>query len=146
MEKFCAMPCSATQSCPTLCSHVDYSLPGSSVHGVSQARILEWVAVSSSEGSSQPGDQIHISCIGRQVLFHRATCEALNGKITLSKLVHFQPCYSLVNLAAEGRKVVKKSTERATDPGREKRRPTVKYHKTLYIIRTRMIPQFSEAY
>ena len=52
----------------------------------------------------------------------------------------------MVNLDVEGRKVVKKSTERATDPGREKIRPTIKYHKTLYIIRTRMIPQFSEAY
>ena len=84
--------------------------------GIFQARILEWIAISSSRGSSQPRDQIHISCIGRQVLYHRA-----NGKITLSKLVDFQPCYSLVNLGAEGRKVMKKSAKRATDPGREKR-------------------------
>ena len=116
MEKVHAVPCSVTQSCPTLCNHMDYSLPGSSVHGISQARILEWMAISSSRGSSQPRDQIHISCIGRQVLYHRA-----NGKITLSKLVDFQPCYSLVNLGAEGRKVMKKSAKRATDPGREKR-------------------------
>ena len=39
------------QSCPTLCDPVDYSLPGSSVHGIFQARILEWVAVSFSRGS-----------------------------------------------------------------------------------------------
>ena len=41
-----------SQSCPTLCDPMDYSLPGSSVHGISQARILEWVATSYSRGSS----------------------------------------------------------------------------------------------
>ena len=48
----------------------DYSLPGSSVHGISLARILEWIAISSSRGSSQPGDQTHVSCISRQILYH----------------------------------------------------------------------------
>ena len=42
------------QSCPTLCDPVDCSLPGSSVHGILQARILEWVTISFSRGSSQP--------------------------------------------------------------------------------------------
>ena len=42
------------QSCPTLCDPMDCSPPGSSVHGVFQARILEWVAISFSRGSSQP--------------------------------------------------------------------------------------------
>ena len=41
-------------SCLTLCSPMDYSLPGSSIHGVLQARILEWVAIPFSRGSSQP--------------------------------------------------------------------------------------------
>ena len=41
-----------TQSCPTLCDPVDCSPPGSSVHGILQARILEWVAISFSRGSS----------------------------------------------------------------------------------------------
>ena len=50
-----------TQSCPTLCDHKDYSPPGSSVHGISQARILEWIAISFSKGSSQPRDQIQVS-------------------------------------------------------------------------------------
>ena len=61
------------QTCPTLCDPMDYSLPGSSVQGILQARILEWVAISSSRGSSQPRDQTYISyvsCIGRQVLHH----------------------------------------------------------------------------
>ena len=45
-----------TQSCPTLCDPMDYSLQGSSVHGIYQARILEWVAISSPKGSPQPRD------------------------------------------------------------------------------------------
>ena len=49
-ERRCA--CSLTQSCPTLCNPVDCSLPGSSAHGTFQARILEWVAISFSRGSS----------------------------------------------------------------------------------------------
>ena len=58
------------QSCPTPCDPVDYSLPGSSVHGILQAKILECVAILSSRGSSQPRDQTRISCISRQVLYH----------------------------------------------------------------------------
>ena len=58
------------QSCPTLCDPTDYSLPGSSVHRISQARILERVAISFSRGSSWPRDPTRISwasCIGRWV-------------------------------------------------------------------------------
>ena len=50
-------------SCPTLCVPMDYSPPGSSVHGILQARILEWVAISCSRGSSQPRDQTCVCCI-----------------------------------------------------------------------------------
>ena len=59
-----------TKSHLMLCDFVDCSPPGSSVHGISQARILEWVAVSFSRGPSQPRDPTHISCTGRHVLFH----------------------------------------------------------------------------
>ena len=52
-----------TQSCLTLCDPVDHSPPGSSVHGILQARILEWVAISFSRGSSQPRDRTQVSCI-----------------------------------------------------------------------------------
>ena len=52
-----------TQSCPTLCDPMDCSLQGSSVHGILQARILEWVVMPFSRGSSWPRDQTHISCI-----------------------------------------------------------------------------------
>ena len=49
------------QSCPTLYNPVDYSLPGSSIHWILQARILEWVAISSARGSSPPRDQTQVS-------------------------------------------------------------------------------------
>ena len=61
------------QSCPTFCDPVDCSPQGSSVHGILQTRMLEWVAVPSSRGSSPPRDWTHVSyvsCIGRQVLYH----------------------------------------------------------------------------
>ena len=51
------------QSCPTLCDPMDCSLPGSSVHGIFQAVVLEWIAISFSKGSSQPRDRTQVSCI-----------------------------------------------------------------------------------
>ena len=68
--------CLVAKSCPTLCDSVDCGLPGSSVHGISQARILDWVAICFSRRSSQPKDRTCVSCIGRQVLYHRATRKA----------------------------------------------------------------------
>ena len=54
---------SVAQSCPTLCDHMDCSLPGSSVHGILQARILEWVAISFSRRSSWLRDWTPVSRI-----------------------------------------------------------------------------------
>ena len=74
-----AVLCLVAQSCPTLCSPVDCSPPGSSVRRIFQARILEKVAISYSRGSSQPRDQTQVSCvscIGRWILYHCATWEA----------------------------------------------------------------------
>ena len=51
------------QSCPTLCDPMDGSLPGSSLHGILQARVLEWVAISFSRGSSRPRDRAQVSLI-----------------------------------------------------------------------------------
>ena len=51
------------QLCPTLCSPLDCNPPGSSVHGILQARILKWVAISYSMGSSWPRDRTQVSCI-----------------------------------------------------------------------------------
>ena len=52
-----------TESGSPLCDPTDYSPPGSSVHGIPQARILEWAAISFSRGSSQPRGQTQVSCI-----------------------------------------------------------------------------------
>ena len=68
--------CSVTQSCPTLCNSMDCSLPGSSAHWIFPARILEWVAISSSRVSSRFKDQTYASCLGRQILYYWATREA----------------------------------------------------------------------
>ena len=51
------------QSCPTLCDPMDCSLSGSSVHGIFQARVLQWIAISFSRGSSRPRNQTQVSCI-----------------------------------------------------------------------------------
>ena len=53
----CVSTCS--QSCPTLCDSMDYSSPGSSIHGIFQAKILEWVDISFSKESSRPRGQAH---------------------------------------------------------------------------------------
>ena len=66
--------CVCSQWCPILCDPVDCSPPGSSVHGVSQARILEWVAISFSRGSSQPRDQTSISCPSRWIVYTQKRC------------------------------------------------------------------------
>ena len=57
----CAVLCLVAQLCPTLCDPMDCNLSGSSVHGIFQARILEWVAMPSSRGSSQFRNQTGVS-------------------------------------------------------------------------------------
>ena len=69
---------------------MDGNLPGCSVHGVLQARILEWVAITSSRGSSQPRDRtlvFYASCIGRQILYHLSIWEALPKAVDIYKNV-----------------------------------------------------------
>ena len=65
------------QSCPSLCDPVDCSPPGSSVHGIIQARILEWVAISFSRGSSRPRDRTQVSRIADRRFNLWATREAV---------------------------------------------------------------------
>ena len=60
--------CSVLQSCPTLCSLMDYSLPGSSVHWILQTRRVEWVVIPISRGSSLPRDPTWVSCIAGRFL------------------------------------------------------------------------------
>ena len=66
--------CLVTKLCLTLFS-MDFGLPDTSVHGISQARILEWSAISFSRGSFWLRDWTNIFCIGRQILYHWATRE-----------------------------------------------------------------------
>ena len=69
--------CLVAKSCPALCNPMNCSPPGSSIRGIFQAGILEWVAISFSRGSSQCRDQTCISYLARRILFHWATWEAL---------------------------------------------------------------------
>ena len=66
-----------TELCLTLCDPMDYRFPGSSVHETLQARILEWVAISFSRGSSQPRNRTQVSCIVGRFLTIWATRETL---------------------------------------------------------------------
>ena len=71
--RFFSLMWSVTQLYPTFCGPMHCSLSGSSVHGNFQTRILEWVAISYSRGSSRPKDQTHVSCIshtGGWILYH----------------------------------------------------------------------------
>ena len=71
------MKCSeVTQSCPTLCDPMDCSLPGASVHGIFQATVLEWVAISFSRGSSRPREWTRVSRIAGRCFNLWATREA----------------------------------------------------------------------
>ena len=100
------------QSCPTLCDPMNCSPPGSSVHGIFQARILAWVAICYARGSSLPRDRTHlscVSCIDRQILYPWATWEALlvtylpkcNLLIFLSVLLNYSQ--SPANVFLDGR-------------------------------------------
>ena len=75
------------QSYPTVCDPMDCSLEGTTVHGMLHARILEWVAISSSKGSSWPRDWTHVSyvsCIGKRVLYHHDLEEILPDSKSIS--------------------------------------------------------------
>ena len=97
--------CSVAQSCLTFCDPMDYSLPGSSVHGILQARILEWVTVYSSRGSSCLRDRTcvsRVSCIAGSLyhLSHQRSLDQLlfrsfkerGLKYDLAVYGHFFPC------------------------------------------------------
>ena len=85
----CEKQSKVAQSCPTLCDPMDCSLPRSSVHGIFQARVMEWVAISFSRGSSQPRDQTWVSCIvGR-----RFTIWATREDITLWLISNYYLAY-----------------------------------------------------
>ena len=81
-----------TQSCPTLCDPEDWSLPGSSVYGILQARKLEWVAISFSRGSSRPRDGTQVSSIAGRLFTIWATWDLHVAAATAKSL---QSCLTL---------------------------------------------------
>ena len=89
--------CSVAESCPVLCDPMDCSPPGSSAHGIFQARILQWVAISFSRGSSWIRDQTHVSCIGRWILYHWATREALIWLLMFWAFYFFQLYWGILD-------------------------------------------------
>ena len=72
-----------TQSCLTLCHPMDCGLPDSSVHGIFQARVLEWVAISFCRGFFRPRDWTQVSCIADRPFTIWVTREAPKVKVSL---------------------------------------------------------------
>ena len=83
-----------TQWCLTLCDHIDCHPPGSSVHGIFQATMLEKVAISFSRGSSRPRDQTRASCFAGRHFTVGATREAQTNPIITEMLID-KPCQNL---------------------------------------------------
>ena len=79
LPSLCESENEVAQSCPTLCNPMDCSLPGFSVHGIFQARVLEWVAISFSRGSSWPRNRTQVSCIAGRRFTLWATRKADSG-------------------------------------------------------------------
>ena len=79
------------QSCPTLCDPMDWGLPGSSFHGVFQARILEWIAIPLSRGLSWPRDRTWVSRIAGRLFTVWATRE---DWISIGKKINFDPSFT----------------------------------------------------
>ena len=93
----------AAQSCPTLCDPMDCSPPGSSVHGISQTRILEWSAISFFRGAAQTMDQAHVSCLAGRFFTVWSTREAqgkgrvISNKIKYSVMINTSSLILFVN-------------------------------------------------
>ena len=105
-SSLCVCVCVCTQSCPTLCNPIHCSLPGSSLCGTLQARILEQFAISFSRGSSWPRDWTLISWIsytGRWSLYHWVTWEAP------SKLIQYH--ISVFIFVSQGTKACKQASK-----------------------------------
>ena len=77
-----------TQSCPTLCNRMDCNLPSSAVHGILQASVLEWVAISFTRGSSRPRNRTQVSLIGGRCFTTWATREVLSVKARVQEFRH----------------------------------------------------------
>ena len=90
-----------SQSCLTLCDPMDYRLPGSSTRGILQARIMQWVAISFSRGSSQCRDGTWFSYTAGRFFTDRATREAqhthINTLKTKQNVLFFHLCIPIVS-------------------------------------------------
>ena len=88
------------QSCPSLCDPMDCSLLCSSVHGIFQARVLEWVAISFSKGSSWPRDRTQVSrTVGRRFTWLNSLTKST--PLPQTQTHHFYICSALLHLALE---------------------------------------------
>ena len=108
------------QSCLTLCNPMDCNPPGSSVHGIFQARILEWLAISFSGGSSWPRDQTWascISCIGRQILYQLSHWRSPWEQVIL--WLHFQNINSKIKLLGISRQQLVSIKPQARGPSEQ---------------------------
>ena len=83
--------CLVAKLCPTLCNLMDYSPPGSHVHGISQARILEWVAISFFRVSSRPRDWTGVSCLAGRFFTAKPPGKPYNS-IIFSLIVKWDKC------------------------------------------------------
>ena len=86
---------SVAQSCPAVCNPMDCSLPGSSVHGILQARILEWVAISSSRGSSWPREWTRVSCSAGRFFTVEESVALCSGSSKATGLVYLTLSWGL---------------------------------------------------
>ena len=87
------MKVKVAQLCLTLCNPMDCSPPGSSIHGTLQARTLEWVAIPSSKGSSQPSDRTQVSCLASDSLLFEPP-EKVNISLLHNSTISFLGIYS----------------------------------------------------
>ena len=113
------------QSCRLFGTPMDCSPPGSSVHGIRQARLLEWVAIPFSKGFSRPRDRTRVSCIAGRFFTVWATREANNYyQVAQIRLLFFftflkRSCnFRRINAGNLPRKYVKKRVGRLTCPSR----------------------------
>ena len=89
IEPYNSIDSEVAQPCPTLCDPVDSSQPGSPVHVIFQARILEWIAISFSRGSSWSRDRTQVSCIVGRRFTVWATREVYNSMLLRIKKLWF---------------------------------------------------------
>ena len=88
----CVWTMLVTQSCPTLCDPTNCSPPGFSVHGILQARILEWIAIPFSRGTSKPRDRTLFSCLKGRFFTVWATGEVSGGLLHIFLYIYVYTC------------------------------------------------------